>query len=349
MTAYNTERFIRQAIESVLAQTYRDFELVIVDDGSTDGTAKVIRSFSDARIRSFRQEHKNFAAGMNRAIREARGKFVIGVDSDDFIDSDYLERLVTLALQNPDFDYYYPEKLTLVDENGTPTGVEWRYEALENSEILPAILFAQGNSPIPNSGSLKRRALFEENGFYRELDNVEDFDFLCRCGHRIRFRRILGSSRYFFRRLDKSNTARFEQRHRITAQCLEEMLNRYRPEQLAPFLTEKDDFERYKQFLDYVVRIFEKHAQTYRQRHGEIFARSAEKYRQKRSEFLVREGFRLIQDYLEREEFKQAERICRKLLSDNSCRLSDACRQSLEQIAAQTEAKSRKGERAPAF
>ncbi|HOL87659.1 MAG TPA: glycosyltransferase family 2 protein [Anaerohalosphaeraceae bacterium] len=336
MAAYNTASFIRQAIESVLAQTYRDFELVVVDDGSTDGTAAVVQSFQDRRIRFFSQPHQNFASAINRAIQEAHGRFVLGVDSDDFIAPDYLERMITFVIQNPDYDYYYPEKLTLVDEAGKPTGVEWKYDSIENPEILPALLFARGDSPIPNSGSLKRRALFEKTGLYRELDNVEDFEFLCRCGPQIRFRRVAGGCGYFYRRLEKSNTVRYERRHRITAQCLEEMIERYQPEQLYPFL-KGDDFERKKQFWNYIVSIFEKHADTYRQRQGEVFARCAEKYRQRRPEILVREGFKRVQNSLEKKNVRQAAELCRQLLSDKSLYLADGSRQTLQQILEQIE------------
>lgn len=337
LVAYNTEPYIGRAIESILAQTYSNFELLIVDDGSTDRTGQIALSFQDPRIRYIRQDHKNFAAGMNRAIQEARGEFVIGVDSDDQIEADYLSRMVDFAARHPDADYYFPEKLTLLDASGKPTGVEWAYEEVSDSSCLPALLFARGNSPIPNSGSLKRRSMFEKTGFYRELDNVEDFDFLCRCGPQIRFRRVQGSSRYFYRRLEKSNTARFEQRHHITARCLEEMLERYQPEQLAPFLTAKDPFEWQKQFWDYVVSIFEKHMQTYHGRGGEIFERCVVKYQQKRSVILVQEGFKSIQQYLEKGNKQQAARICRQLLSDNFVSLTDESRQTLERILAQIE------------
>ncbi len=339
MTAYNTERFIRRAIESVLTQTYEQFELLIVDDGSTDGTAAVVQSFQDRRIRFFSQPHKNAAAAANRAIQKARGDFVMMIDSDDFIGPDYLKRMVAFAVQNPAYDYYYPEKLTLVDEFGRPTGILWKYEPIESSAALPALLFARGNSPIPNAGSLKRRALFEKTGLYRELDNVEDFDFLCRCGSQIRFQMVGGIADYFYRKLSGANTVCFQQRHSITVRCLEEMLERYSPEQLClSVATVRDAFDRRRVFWDYVVSIFEKHAETYADRNGEIFAQCAEKYRQKRAEILVREGFHLIQEAIGEKNVRQAVRICRDLLSDKTLNLSEDCRQMLQQILLQLEA-----------
>jgi len=85
MVTYNTEKYIGRAIDSVLSQTYTNFELIIVDDGSTDSTASIVSSYEDQRIKYIYKEHKNFAAGMNRAIMAAGGDYMIGVDSDDFI------------------------------------------------------------------------------------------------------------------------------------------------------------------------------------------------------------------------------------------------------------------------
>lgn len=96
--AYNTERYIGRAIESSLAQTERDIELLIVDDASTDGTVDVVRSFSDQRLKLMVNE-RNRGPGYtrNRAIREARGEWVALLDSDDWFAPERLERLLHVA------------------------------------------------------------------------------------------------------------------------------------------------------------------------------------------------------------------------------------------------------------
>jgi glycosyltransferase involved in cell wall biosynthesis len=351
LVAYNTESYIAQAIESVLGQTYPNFELLIVDDGSTDRTASIIRTYTDPRIRFLPQEHKNFAAGMNRAIQAARGEFVIGVDSDDRIDPDYLSRMAEFAGRHPDFDYYFPEKLTLIDAKGNQTGVEWAYEEVPDSGRLPAILFAKGCSVIPNSGSLKRRSMFEKTGLFRELDNVEDFDFMTRCAPQIRFKKVLGSSRYYYRRLEKSNTSRFEQRHRVTADCLDRMIQAYPPTVLCPALSElSDPGLREGRFLEYVISVFEKLAQTYRDRSGGIFEEYAQKYRQRKSELsgvspaenpiiqgTLQSQLSLAQVHIEQGDWEKAAGIYRQLLSNKNLPIHTELRESLERLVQRLE------------
>jgi glycosyltransferase involved in cell wall biosynthesis/ADP-heptose:LPS heptosyltransferase/predicted O-methyltransferase YrrM/ubiquinone/menaquinone biosynthesis C-methylase UbiE len=346
MVAYNTEAYIGRAIESVLGQTYPNFELLIVDDGSTDRTASIIQTYRDRRIRLLPQEHKNFAAGMNHAIQAARGEFVIGVDSDDWIDPDYLSRMAEFAAGHPDYDYYFPEKLTLVDAQGNRTGVEWAYEEVPDSGRLPAILFAKGCSVIPNSGSLKRRSMFDKTGLFRELDNVEDFDFMTRCAAQIRFKKAVGCSGYYYRRLEKSNTVRFEQRHRVTAECLDWMIQSYPPTVLYPGLSEISDPQlREGRFLDYVISVFEKLAQTYRDRSGRIFEEYAKKYRKKRSgntsinpidnphiKGTLQSQLSLAQVHIEQGELDKAAGIYRHILSNKNLLIPTELRESLERL-----------------
>ena len=81
---YNRVHLIRRAIQSVLNQTYQDFEVIIVDDGSTDNTEEVVKSFNDPRIRYIRHEkNKGAATARNTGIKAARGKFIAFQDSDD--------------------------------------------------------------------------------------------------------------------------------------------------------------------------------------------------------------------------------------------------------------------------
>ncbi|GAI84886.1 unnamed protein product, partial [marine sediment metagenome] len=178
MVTYNAEKFIRQAIDSVLAQTYRNFELLIVDDGSTDATAQLIASYSDSRIRYIRMPHKNGAIATNRAIAEAESDCILRVDSDDFIEPSYVEKMVACARQHPEIDFFYPGRLALVDAAGNPTGEHWGYPDFSDNSTLPAFLFDKGYGPIPNPGSLKRRTLYDRVGVYDDVDSVEDFVFL---------------------------------------------------------------------------------------------------------------------------------------------------------------------------
>lgn len=94
--AYNVETYIGSCLESLLAQTYSAIEIIVVDDGSTDGTSRVVGAFAshDARVRLFRNANHGVSFSRNYAIKRGRGEFLLFVDADDVVASDYVETLV---------------------------------------------------------------------------------------------------------------------------------------------------------------------------------------------------------------------------------------------------------------
>ena len=106
MPAYNSEEYIRESIESVLVQTYSNWELLIVDDGSTDKTASIVQEYKDIRIHYLHQSNCGVAAARNHGIREARGRYVAFLDSDDLWLPEKLARqLQFMKEQNIVFSY----------------------------------------------------------------------------------------------------------------------------------------------------------------------------------------------------------------------------------------------------
>jgi glycosyltransferase involved in cell wall biosynthesis len=101
IATYNRAHFLRETIESVLSQRFQDFELIIVDDGSTDNTRELLRDYG-SRLRAFHQENRGPSAARNRGIREARGKWIAIQDSDDLATPDHLEVLVNFLAENTD-------------------------------------------------------------------------------------------------------------------------------------------------------------------------------------------------------------------------------------------------------
>lgn len=122
MPTYNCGRFIRESIDSVLAQTYQVWELIIVDDCSADNTAQVVSQYTDPRIHYLRNE-QNMGAALtrNRALREAKGRYVAFLDSDDLWLPEKLEKQVAF-MQQSGYSFTYHE-YTEIDEASKPLGV----------------------------------------------------------------------------------------------------------------------------------------------------------------------------------------------------------------------------------
>lgn len=115
---YNKEKQIAATLRSVLQQTYRDFEIVIIDDGSTDGSAAAVRAVCDPRIRLIRQENAGASAARNRGIAEARYGFIAFLDADDRWKPDYLQTQHDLAKKYPQCSVFACN-YEFVQEDGT--------------------------------------------------------------------------------------------------------------------------------------------------------------------------------------------------------------------------------------
>lgn len=117
---YNYGRFIAEAIDSVLSQTYANFELIIVDDGSSDGSKQVIRSYGDPRIRTIFQENGGQAAALNSGFERTTGKFIAFLDSDDKWKSEKVAKVVC-AFEKDAFSIVQ-HNLEVIDANSRPSG-----------------------------------------------------------------------------------------------------------------------------------------------------------------------------------------------------------------------------------
>lgn len=122
MPSFNTGRFISETIESVLAQSYSNWELLIVDDCSKDNTDDVVTQYLvDARIRYIKNEtNRGAAVSRNRALREAKGKWIAFLDSDDLWEPDKLKKQIAF-MENNDYHFSYTNYIE-IDEESTPNG-----------------------------------------------------------------------------------------------------------------------------------------------------------------------------------------------------------------------------------
>ncbi|MBD2355788.1 glycosyltransferase family 2 protein [Tolypothrix sp. FACHB-123] len=170
---YNSERSVAQTIESVLAQTYRDFEIIIVDDGCTDKSIDICKQFNDPRIKIVHQQNRGLAGARNTGIRHAQGEYLAFIDSDDLWLPQKLEKHLQHLEQSPQVGVSF-SRSSFIDDEGKPLGI---YQMPKLTEITPEYLFCR--NPISNGSSVViRRAVFEDIKFQENLyGEVEDFYF----------------------------------------------------------------------------------------------------------------------------------------------------------------------------
>lgn len=184
--SYNHERFVAEAIESVLRQTYDDFELIITDDGSTDGTVDEIRKFKDPRIRLFTfAKNQGACIAANKCIAEAQGEYVAMLSSDDAFLPDKLEKQVKFLDSNPGYAavFGYAE---LFDEEGNGLEIEEAsyFRPLKNAnrsryEWLRAF-FCEGNKLIHPTILIRKKIYDEIGGYDARYAQLPDFAFFIR-------------------------------------------------------------------------------------------------------------------------------------------------------------------------
>jgi glycosyltransferase involved in cell wall biosynthesis len=177
ISVYNGERFLQQALDSILAQTFEDFEVVVVDDGSTDATPAILHDLSrrDERIQVHRHENRGLARAINRAVALARAPIIARLDADDVALPTRLEHQVVFLAENPAVALVGGAAV-FIDERGK-VFAEARYPT-ENAEIRLAF---EHTTPFVHSAATFRRTAFETVGGYRAaFVDAEDLDLWLR-------------------------------------------------------------------------------------------------------------------------------------------------------------------------
>jgi glycosyltransferase involved in cell wall biosynthesis len=178
---YNHARFLGDAIRSVLAQTYRPVEIIVVDDGSTDNSAQVAAGFAD-QIRYIYQTNAGLSAARNTGLRAAKGELIGVLDADDMYEPNFLETLVAALQADPQADGVYCG-YQFVDETNNPLP-QIENRPVPSADLYPALL--DGNFFVPESVFL-RRHVYDEVGFFDEsLRACEDWDVWLRAAKKFR-------------------------------------------------------------------------------------------------------------------------------------------------------------------
>jgi glycosyltransferase involved in cell wall biosynthesis len=175
IAVYNRQSYLTFAVESVLRQTYTDWELIISDDGSTDGTLEMAQNFAlhGSRIRVLTAEHKGESYALIAGFNAAQGEYVGQLDSDDLLEPEAIELTVKALDEHPEWGMVYTNYRE-ISEQGQLTRVGWRCSIPYNKDtLLTAFMVFHFR--------LMRKAIYEQvNGFNTDFDKIEDYELCLR-------------------------------------------------------------------------------------------------------------------------------------------------------------------------
>ena len=200
---YNAENYIDESIKSVLEQTYKDFELILVDDGSTDGSSKIIQNYQEEnpeQIKIITQANRGVSAARNKGINSSNCPYILFLDADDYIQEDMLELMIKEA-EETEADLVLCNMRVVKDGSGDLINI------LFSGEMKNSIESAYDNKGLINTilpsacGKLYRKTLFTENHITFPLGlKIEDLGtiprLLCHCKKIAKVNRVLYNYRY---------------------------------------------------------------------------------------------------------------------------------------------------------
>ena len=212
MPVYNGERFLAEAIDSILTQTFSDFELIIVDDGSTDGSAAIIQAYAerDARVRSVQLDmNEGVARARNRGIALSSGKYIAAMDSDDISLPERLQRQVEFLESHPDIGAV-GVGTRMVDEDVTSL---LDYRLPKGHALIVFEMLVGGTGIVRPSSMVRREILVSGRGYDPDYQFSDDFELFLRLvwEKAIRYAN-LSAVLYIYRRHEASVTQTYKAR-----------------------------------------------------------------------------------------------------------------------------------------
>ncbi|MGE3310935.1 MAG: FkbM family methyltransferase, partial [Limisphaerales bacterium] len=230
---YNRARFLAESVRSALDQTYPHIEVVIVDDGSTDDTSFLLKTFVDPRVRCFTKPHSGGPETRNRCIEEARGEFLVWLDSDDILLADTLALYVAELRRRPSLDVIYGN-LLVADEQLRVQEV-WTYHDYHgwNEDLIADSAI---ENRIPHGGTLVRRSCYDRVGRYdRDYPRAHDYEFWTRLAPVARVKSVRTEVVIYRRHDDSLTRLKKPADTRYEARVVRSLIERHPLRALFPF------------------------------------------------------------------------------------------------------------------
>jgi glycosyltransferase involved in cell wall biosynthesis len=178
---FNKEQYIQTTITSVLQQSYSDFELLVVDDGSTDGSAEIVHNISDPRLKYIKKEHSGAAATRNFGIRRAEGRYIAFLDADDWWAPTFLEEMAGAIAKYPNQKLFATGRTHVFEKKTIPYKNKF-LPAVEETALLNHYQVISKQLPAINmSNAVVLKQHIENTGYLKEgMQNHEDHEFWLR-------------------------------------------------------------------------------------------------------------------------------------------------------------------------
>jgi len=181
--AYNSEKTIQETIESVIKQTFNDWELIVVNDGSQDRTVEIVSRIKDDRIKLFSHPNAGAPASRNRGFNNSVGQFIAFLDADDLWTTDKLESQLNALQSHPEAAVAY-SWTDYIDESGNflKQGGRVIFNGNVYSQLLVRNFLENGSNPL-----IKREAINDIGGFNESLKGGQDWELYLRLGEKYHF------------------------------------------------------------------------------------------------------------------------------------------------------------------
>ena len=184
INAYNCEKYIADTLTSVINQSYKNLQIIVIDDASTDNTAEIIKGFDDPRIELYSLEKNgHISNAINEGYRKVKGEYMVHIDSDDIMAPDLVEKTIDFLENNSEYGAVF-HRPTIIDQNSNDVRDEFLENVFNTTAKTQADfvrLFFESSNHLLHPGSTMRKSVMDDIGFHdMSLCYLHDFDYWTR-------------------------------------------------------------------------------------------------------------------------------------------------------------------------